>query len=456
MEPILTSFFEIFKVGPGPSSSHTIGPMNAALHFKKAIEKLSKNLLSSATHIKVYLYGALSATGKGHGTDRAILAGLMGWESDNCDCDRLLSFFSKRSDSYEVDFKGKKIVIDRGSFNFAEIHHLFPYSNTMILQLLAKDRLLLEKEYYSIGGGFIECKGERRKKDVVPPHTYSNLSGLKRIMAESGISLDNLLIENEMAISGLSKSQIFEKFFHIIDVMEEAVERGIKSHDILPGPLKLMRRAPTIFKNLKTAKDIELPDRFFLLLDAYALAVAEENAAGKLVVTAPTSGACGVIPSVVYLLKNYFKMDKEIIVRGLLAAGMIGFIAKHNASISGAEVGCQGEIGVASAMAAAMLAHVHGRPISMIDNAAKIALKHFLGLTCDPIGGYVQIPCIERNAAAAVAAYNAYFLSSYGDPQKQKLLFDQVVEAMLKTGKDMCIKYKETSKGGLALSEAEC
>ena len=453
MEPIKTSFFEIFKIGPGPSSSHTIGPMNAALDFRKKMEELPKKVLKKVNSIKIFLYGSLSATGKGHGTDRAILAGLMGWCPETCDVDKLFHFFEKKEDCYDVKFNGKVLSLDSESFHFAEIHHLFPYSNTIVMKLFAKDKVILEREYYSTGGGFIECKGERSKDPTHPPHLYKNLSELKDLLKNKNISLNELLIENEMSISGFSKDEVFHKIFHVIDVMENAVERGLSTEGVLPGPLKLERKACFLYKNIK--KDKNQFDRFLLLLDAYALAAAEENSAGHLVVTAPTSGAAGVIPAILYFLKNHFKRDKKVLAKGLLAAAMIGFVTKHNASISGAEVGCQGEIGVAAAMGAAFLAHINDCSIDVIDNAAKIALKHFLGLTCDPVCGYVQIPCIERNAIAAVSAYNSYLLASVGDPEKQKLSFDQVVRVMLKTGRDMCIKYKETSKGGLALLDIQ-
>jgi L-serine dehydratase len=455
MEPIKTSFFEIFKVGPGPSSSHTIGPMNAALDFKKKIEKLPKKILKKVNSIKIFLYGSLSATGKGHGTDRAVLAGLMGWSPESCDVDKLFHFFEKKEDCYDLKFNGKVLSLDSDSFHFAEIHHLFPYSNTIVMKLFAKDKVILESEYYSVGGGFVECKGERNKDPVHPPYLYRNLSELKDLLKSKNISLNELLVENEMLISGLSKDEVFQKLFHVIDVMENAVDRGLNTEGVLPGPLKLERKAYFLHKRIMDEKVINSFDRFLVLLDAYALAAAEENAAGHLVVTAPTSGAAGVIPGIVYLLKNHFKRDKKVLAKGLLAAAMIGFVAKHNASISGAEVGCQGEIGVASAMGAAFLAHINDCSIDVVDNAAKIALKHFLGLTCDPLCGYVQIPCIERNAIAAVSSYNSYLLASMGEPKKQKLSFDQVVRVMLKTGRDMCIKYKETSRGGLALLDVQ-
>ena len=456
MAVITTSIFDIFKIGPGPSSSHTIGPMNAALHFRDRIKELPKQQIDRATHIKVHLYGSLSATGKGHGTDRAILAGLMGQSPAKCDVDQILSFFSKEDDIYDIKIDGKILLFDYSSFCFDEIHHLFPYSNTMILQLFANDKLILSGEYYSIGGGFIICKGEEVKEKPMPPHPYSNMNELKRLVETKNISLTDLLIENEMAISGRSREEIFSGLYKIIEVMENSVMKGVHTEGVLPGSLKLHRKAPALYRIAEEEEIIDVPDRFLIYLDCYALAAIEENAAGHLVVTAPTSGSSGVIPGIICLMKHYFKTDESLICEGLLAAGAIGFIAKHNASISGAEVGCQGEVGVAAAMGAAMIAQIDRCSIKVIENAAEIALEHQLGLTCDPMGGYVQIPCIERNAVAAVEAYNAYLLAAAGDPEKQKISFDQVVEVMLQTGKDMCLKYKETSKGGLALCDIEC
>ena len=455
LEHITTSIFDIFKIGPGPSSSHTIGPMNAAHDFRHSILKLPKETLNKATHIEVHLYGSLSATGKGHGTDRAILAGLFGDKPETCDIKRMLCFF-ENDDSYEIDLNGKIIPFDYDCFFYEEIHHLFPYSNTMILELVSRDKTLLEKEYYSIGGGFIKCKGEEEKKRPVPPYPYCNMNDLKKVLNENNISLSKLMIENEKALTGRSEEEIYTQLDRIIGVMEQSVDRGLVTEGALPGRIQLMRKAPALYKLAQEEKDLDVPDRFLIFIDAYALAASEENGAGHMVVTAPTSGASGVIPSLIYLLKKYFYMKNDLISEGLLAAAAIGFIAKHNASISGAEVGCQGEVGVAAAMGAAMVAHIDKVPINVVENAAEIALEHQLGLTCDPIDGYVQIPCIERNAVAAVEAYNAYLLATAGDPKKQKISFDQVVEVMLQTGKDMCLKYKETSRGGLALCDINC
>jgi L-serine dehydratase len=278
---------------------------------------------------------------------------------------------------------------------------------------------------------------------------------LKKALESSELPLYELLLQNEEVLKGESRSQIEAGLDKILAVMDASVERGIKAHGVLPGPIKLERKAAALYR-IAESQLLDVPDRFLVLLDAYALAVSEENAAGRLVVTAPTSGSAGVIPGIVYLLKHYFHTTPEDLRRGLAVSACIGFMAKHNASISGAEVGCQGEIGVASCMGAALVASVDHANIDVIETSAEIAMEHSLGLTCDPIGGYVQIPCIERNAVGAVNAYNAYLIASSGDPKKKKISFDEVIRVMYETGRDMCSKYKETSKGGLATCHIFC
>ncbi len=455
MEPIALSFFDIFKIGPGPSSSHTIGPMRAGFHFLQALQKADDLVLKKAERIEVTLYGSLSATGKGHGTDRAVTAGLLGWKPDTCDAEEMLKIFSQPEDMVHVQarafsfpFAGKDIV-------FGDIYHSFPYSNTMIIRLIAGKEVLLEKEYYSVGGGFIQCKSEPKKESPPPRYPYGNMRELKKALESSTLSIYELLLQNEEAISGKSRSQIEGELDRILDVMESSVERGIKEHGVLPGPIKLERKAAALHR-IAQSQLMDVPDRFLVLLDAYALAVSEENAACRLIVTAPTSGSAGVIPGLIYLLKHYFHTAQEDLRQGLAVSGCIGFMAKHNASISGAEVGCQGEVGIASSMGAALVAACDHASIDAIEAAAEIAMEHSLGMTCDPIGGYVQIPCIERNAVGAVNAYNAYLMATSGDPKKKKISFDEVIRVMYETGRDMCSKYKETSKGGLATCHIFC
>lgn len=453
---ITTSIFDIFKIGPGPSSSHTIGPMKAAFYFRHSIEHLPKEQLKKATGIEIRLYGSLSATGKGHGTDRAIIAGLLGWQPESCDIEAFTNLLSKKGEMYSINVKNIKLQLGRRNIHFDRIQHSFPFKNTMIMRLLAGKGIMFEKEYYSIGGGFVLCKGEHKPRRPAPPYKYSNMAELKNILMSRNVDLSELMLQNEEVLTGRDKAQVLAELDKIISVMETCVERGLATEGVLPGPIGLSRKAPTLYRMAQSLLLGDIPDRFLISLDAYALAASEENAAGHTVVTAPTSGSAGVLPSILYLLKHHFNIRKEKLYEGLLAAAAVGFIVKHNASLSGAEVGCQGEIGVAASMGAAFLTRIDGRPIDVVENSAEIALEHHLGMTCDPVAGYVQIPCIERNAVAAVDAYNAYLLASAGNPKKQKLNFDQVVEAMLETGRDMSTKYKETSKGGLAICSITC
>lgn len=454
MHPITTSIFDLYKIGPGPSSSHTIGPMRAAYHFLKAAEHLPDEKRRHANKIEVHLYGSLSATGRGHVTDHAVTAGLLGWQPETCDSEKFLKLFPLRYTVYQIKIKDISIPFRAGDIHFDKIKHQFPYQNTLILKLYAGSHVIMKKEYYSTGGGFIKCKGEKNTVRAAPVYPYSNMSELIAILARKKIGLDELILRNEEAITGRDRDSIFDQLETIVSVMLEVVEGGLHIEGILPGPIGLARKAHSLYKRQHLPEHIL--DRFLVSLNAYAMAASEQNASYRKVVTAPTLGSAGVIPGILYLLKHHFDTPRPLLYEGLLAAAAVGFIVKHNASISGAEVGCQGEIGVASAMGAALLAYINRHNIHVVANAAEIALEHHLGLTCDPIGGYVQIPCIERNAVGAVHAYNAYILATVGDPKKQKINFDQVVKAMLETGLDMSTKYKETSEGGLAKCAAIC
>lgn len=454
MDAIATSLFDLFKIGPGPSSSHTIGPMRAACHFLRFINGLPDESTRNADRIEVSLYGSLSATGKAHGTDRAIAAGLLGWQPESCDSQTFAGLIKSSSKKYAIQLKKRKIPFQSGHIRFAEIQHPYPFQNTMVFQLYAGDRLLAEKECYSLGGGFIRIKDETEPSRCVPVYGYSNMAGFIELVHEQKISLPQIMLKNETAITHNSPEAICRKLDQIIAAMIDSVERGLRAKGTLPGPIGLARKANTLYRRRNRPEF--LPGRALALLSAYALASAEENAAGHRVVTAPTLGSAGILPSLIYALKRNSHLSREKLRAGLLAAALIGFIAKQNASIAGAEVGCQGEIGVASAMGAALLAYINNRDIRIVANAAEISLEHHLGLTCDPVGGYVQIPCIERNAIGAVHAYSSYLLAIVGDPKKQKVKFDQVVQAMLETGRDMSTKYKETSQGGLAVCVTNC
>ncbi|OGV45792.1 MAG: L-serine ammonia-lyase [Lentisphaerae bacterium GWF2_44_16] len=445
-----TSIFEIFKIGPGPSSSHTIGPMLAAGGFLQSIKELPEDILKKSSGIKISLFGSLSSTGKGHGTDRSVAAGLLGWKPDTCDSALFSELLSSPKKTYNIDTGKKQLQFNASDITFEKgLHHDFPFQNTVIFRLMSGEKTLLEKEYYSIGGGFIKCKGEKEIPRPAPPYPYSNMTELRKIIAKEEMSLPELMVRNELSISGRNREDVLRGIQDILSAMEDAVKRGLDAKGLLPGPIGLARKAHVLYS--RASRQEHIPDRFLVFLNAYALAASEENASGHKVVTAPTSGSAGVLPAVLYLLKHHFNVPDHKLYEGMFVAAAIGFIVKHNASISGAEVGCQGEIGVASAMGAALLSHINGYSIKVVENAAEIALEHHLGMTCDPIGGYVQIPCIERNAVGAVNAYNAYLLASAGDPHKQKIRLDEVVKAMLQTGRDMSLKYKETAKGGLAV-----
>ena len=452
---ITTSVFDLFKIGPGPSSSHTIGPMKAGYDFVQRVNAVPVPS-GNALRIEVHLYGSLSATGKGHGTDRAVIGGLLGWVPETVDPVAFTALLKKPDDTYTVQVSGHPVMLTAASVIFQRVRYDSPHPNTVIFKLLADEEVLHQEEYYSVGGGFILRKGAvaGSGSTVEPPYPYATMKELKEHLKAHHLTLTELLLRNEEAISGLDRKQIFKKIDDILDTMHRAVKRGLKQKGELPGNIRLRRKAPVLFTQARSSAATS--DSFMVFLNAYCMAASEENAAGNMVVTAPTSGASGVIPGVTYLLKNHYHYDKQKIREGMLAAAVIGFLIKHNASISGAEMGCMGEIGSASAMAAAMLAHCAGRSIETIEVAAEIAIEHHLGMTCDPIGGYVQIPCIERNAMGAIKAYNAYLIASSGNPGDQKITLDSVIKVMRATGRDMSKKYKETSEAGLALSATEC
>lgn len=453
MKTIRTSIFELFKVGPGPSSSHTIGPMKAGYEFMQQVHALPKDIRTAADNLEIRLLGSLSATGEGHGTRRAVMSGLLGYEPDNCQ-PNVLDSFENKTTPFEIDLDGAVLTYHPGDIEFGEINHDYPHSNTMIFRLRKGEDVLFERIFYSIGGGFIRWEGWESPRVGEPVYPYENMAQLKEHLRNNGMRLHTLILENEKAVTGMTEDEINAGLDHMCDVMERAVEIGIQTEGILPGPIGLMRKAPVMYAMAK--KEHFQGSGFIKALNAYALAASEENAAGHCIVTAPTCGAAGVIPAVLFMLKRHMGALQDEVRRGLLAAAAIGFLVKHNASISGAEVGCQGEVGTASSMAAAFLAYARGYRFQVTENSAEIALEHHLGLTCDPVGGYVQIPCIERNAMGAVKAYNAYLIASTLDESYQKVNLDKVIAAMAQTGRDMSQKYKETSQAGLALSMTEC
>ncbi len=451
---ITTSVFDIFKIGPGPSSSHTIAPMKAAGAFLRKLQDAPLDRIEEIDRIEVYLYGSLSATGLGHGTHKAILGGLLGWTPADCDSDLLLELLRKNTTEYKIAVGGHMVTFTGDNIHFSGQGENLRYQNTMVFKALDRDQTLIENVYYSLGGGFILAEGEEEQGSPQLAHSFANMNELSSIIQKLGLSLDEVIFQNEEQLTGKSRREIEEELDHIISAMKDAVNSGLSRDGVLPGPIGLQRKAAVLYHNAQKLTNSH--DQNLARLNAYALAASEENAAGRKVVTAPTSGSAGIIPGIIALLDRHFSISPVKMRKGLLAAAAIAFVARHNASIAGAEVGCQGEVGVAAAMAAAFLTHAHGGSIQEVENAAEIGLEHHLGLTCDPIEGYVQIPCIERNAMGAVSAYNAYILATVGESHKQKVSLDEVIEAMRITGAEMSTKYKETAQGGLAVSCIHC
>ena len=452
---ITTSVFELFKAGPGPSSSHTIAPMFASLAFREEAAALPDALLGKASRIVVRLFGSLSATGFGHGTDKAVVAGLLGHAPADCPPNLPAGVFALSKAERSFSLGPASFCVGRDTVLNDAIEHPYPFSNTMRFELLGTDgEVLFAKTYYSVGGGFIQWEGYTPPKRGVMPYPFASASELQSISQENGISIPHIMLQNEMALTGLRAGEINERLDKIIEVMRRSVQRGCAAEGMLPGTLGVYRKASYLARKADAVDDPL--NRFLGLLNAYAFAVAEENASGGIIVTAPTCGAAGVIPAIVTIMEGYLGFGPEAVRGGLLAAAAIGFLAKHNAGIAGAEMGCQGEIGVASAMAAAMLAQARGFSAQIVENSAEIALEHHLGMTCDPVGGYVQIPCIERNAMGALKAYNACLVASMEDVVKHRVSLDVAIRAMAETGRDMNVKYKETSLGGLAVSLPEC
>ena len=453
--PIDTSLLDLFKPGPGPSSSHTIGPMTAGENFLELCREQDTELLRQGSRIRVRLFGSLSATGEGHGTDAAVVAGLLGTNPSDCPPSLLHELSHDPDTPHTIPLDWNNLSIRVNDVEHASIAHDFPYSNTLIIDLEdAQGTTLVSREYYSVGGGFIQWKGWKMPERGRPAYRFSTMSELREVLNRTGLTLHEVVLSNESAITGMPRPRILEKLDNVLSHMEAAVQRGLDTEGVLPGGLRVQRKAAQM---RKASKDLPLrSDRFLCGLNAYAFAVAEENAAGGVVVTAPTCGAAGVVPAIMYTMRHDLTVGDRGIREGLLAAAIIAYLAKHNAGIAGAEVGCQGEVGVASAMAAAMLAHARGGTAQVVENAAEIALEHHLGLTCDPVKGCVQIPCIERNAVGAIKAYNAVLIASSTNPAFQRVSLDAAISAMAETGREMHSKFKETSLGGLAVSMVNC
>ncbi|MBL8201605.1 MAG: L-serine ammonia-lyase [Chromatiales bacterium] len=454
--PVMTTVDEFYKVGPGPSSSHTIGPMRITYDFYSRCTKLPKDQLAKATGLKVHLYGSLSATGKGHGTERAALAGLVGKEPATVDPLFLDSLRDKPGQTFPVKLGDKTLTLSLKDVIYDATKGDFPHANTMTCKLLAGDKVLLEQEYYSVGGGFIEWKGYQPPKKGQPKYPYSTMKELQAHAEKTKLSIAQLAMANEMAVSGKTEAEINAFLDKIATAMVNIVKSGLSMPvATLPGPIKLKTKAGEVYK--RAMDDTYANQRGIGVVSAYALAASEENARGHLVVTAPTGGSAGVMPSLVHVLgEGGRKLPQQKIRDGLLAGVVVGYLCKHNATLAAAEGGCQAEIGVASAMGAAMIAQAHDFPHQVVANAAESALEHHLGMTCDPVAGYVQIPCIERCAFGAVKSWTGFMIASNEIAADRRVDFDTTVNAMALTAKEMNSKYKETAEGGLAVSLVLC
>lgn len=454
------SIFDIFKIGIGPSSSHTVGPMKAARRFMLDVEEQIG--IGVVGEVSVQLYGSLALTGKGHCTDRALLLGLEGERPETIDPDQIDEILSRIRDGGRIRLLGKREVAFDEALNllFHKDQVLPGHSNGMRFTAMSdKAEVLVQEDFYSIGGGFVvradQASSGEAGGDLPPaPYEFDSAAELLEKADKAGLSIGGLMLENEK--TWRAAPAVKSGLLNIWQTMQGSVERGFKNEGRLPGRLNLARRAPKLFKDITSLTGTSGPIDMLDWVNAFALAVNEENAAGGRVVTAPTNGAAGIIPAVLHYYRRFVHgATDEGVIDFLLTAGAIGILYKKNASISGAEMGCQGEVGVACSMAGGGLVAVLGGSNNQIENAAEIGMEHNLGLTCDPIAGLVQIPCIERNAMGAVKAINAARMAMRGDGTHVVHL-DQVIATMRQTGRDMSTIYKETSQGGLAVNVPEC
>ncbi|MGL4860014.1 MAG: L-serine ammonia-lyase [Enterobacteriaceae bacterium] len=449
----MITVFDMFKIGIGPSSSHTVGPMKAGKAFVSLL--VQQELLSAVSRVVVDIYGSLALTGKGHHTDIAIILGLAGQQPDSVDIDTIPAFIqqveqqqrlSLANGQQEVDFPPESLRFHNDNLPLHE--------NGLVLTAYdANGQSVLSKTYYSIGGGFIVEQEQfgQSKEDTAPvAYPFRSAAELLDLCHNSGLSISALVMQNELTWH--SKKEVEQYFAEIWQTMQACIQRGMSTEGVLPGPLRVPRRAAPLHRMLLSSEGLSKdPMNAMDWVNLFALAVNEENAAGGRVVTAPTNGACGIVPAVLaYYDKFVAPVDSESCLRYFLASGAIGILYKMNASISGAEVGCQGEVGVACSMAAAGLAELLGGSPETVCVAAEIGMEHNLGLTCDPVAGQVQVPCIERNAIGAVKAINASRMAMRRTSDARVSL-DKVIETMYETGKDMNAKYRETSRGGLAI-----
>jgi L-serine dehydratase len=454
------SVFDLFKIGIGPSSSHTVGPMRAAQMFVRSLEETGA--LAQVARVRAELYGSLGATGKGHGTDKGVILGLMGEAPDTIDADSIDGKLSAVAETSQLPLAGTHSVAFTGKRDVIFYRQALP-EHPNGLKLIAfdgSDNEIRRSTYLSVGGGFVVTAGAENGQVVAAPlklpYHFSSGKELLALCEEHHMSVAELMFKNEL--TWRSEKEVIEGLDRIWEVMQACVSRGCRTDGNLPGPLGVKRRAAALHQKLTTREKVDgdrsLADMDWLNL--FALAVNEENAAGGRVVTAPTNGAAGIIPAVLHYYAQFSQgANKQGIYNFLLSAAAIGTLYKLNASISGAEVGCQGEVGVACSMAAGGMCAALGGTPRQVEHAAEIGMEHNLGLTCDPVGGMVQIPCIERNAMGAVKAVNAVRMALHGDGTHYVSL-DSVIKTMMQTGADMKTKYKETSRGGLAVNIIEC
>ncbi len=448
------SVFDIFKIGIGPSSSHTVGPMKAAKQFVDDLK--AKAIIRDITSIQVDVHGSLSLTGKGHNTDTAILLGLAGFSPEDVDLDAIPDFLDKvaSTELLSIGLNSQTVSFPAEAMNF--IDKVLPlHENGMKIHAFVNEELTYSKTYYSIGGGFIvdeESFGQEDQGNVVLPYPFSSAQQLIDHCIFNGLSISALMNANEQVFH--STEDMATKFSKIWLTMQEGIKRGIHTEGLLAGPLKVPRRAAALYRQVSADKLSNDPMIIVDWVNMFALAVSEENAAGGRVVTAPTNGAAGIIPSVLAYYDKFIEpVGPEQYSRFFMASAAVGMLYKMNASISGAEVGCQGEIGVSCSMAAAGLTELMGGSPTQVAEAAEIAMEHHLGLTCDPVAGQVQVPCIERNAISSMKAINASRMA-LRRTTAPRISLDKVIETMYETGKDMNSKYRETSQGGLAIKVA--
>jgi L-serine dehydratase len=454
------SVFDLFKIGIGPSSSHTVGPMRAAFMFGRSLE--AGGLLPAVARVRVELFGSLGATGHGHGSVKAVVLGLAGEEPETVDPAAADPLVSSVREAGTLDLLGRHRVdfdVDADVILHRRKRLEFHSNGMRFAALDAAGAEVSARTYYSVGGGFVLGEDEAGRPALIAdptavPYPFASGAELLAHTARTGLAVSEIMLANELVRR--DKAEVDAGLLRIWAIMQECVQRGCSVEGVLPGGLKVRRRAWALRETLERTGDTSDPLYAMEWVTLYALAVNEENAAGGRVVTAPTNGAAGIIPAVLHYYARFVPAaDSAGVVRFLLAAGAIGALFKENASISGAEVGCQGEVGSACSMAAAGLAEVLGGTPEQVENAAEIGVEHNLGLTCDPVGGLVQIPCIERNAIGAVKAITAARMAVRGDGQ-HKVSLDKAIKTMRETGADMKIKYKETARGGLAVNVIEC